>query len=244
MLVFFLIFLRAVLALGRALGTLLHLEGLLVDVGRGAASAAHRSAGAAAATPPSVLRRSLRSTCAVAQRRLGPISSATTSTTLRFSPSRVSYSRCSRRPFTMTRAPLVSDDADVLAQLAPGGDVDEGGLLLPLAVLLVAAVDGEAEGGDGLAALREAQLGVAREVADQGDVCCPWIAPFVSEAAAQPAATPRSRRPRRAASASGRRMTLWRTTSSARRSERSRSSSAPGSATMFDARRSSPRACA
>ena len=41
---------------------------------------------ALAALPPSVVRV-VRSTCAVAQRRLGPISSATTSTVVRFSPS-------------------------------------------------------------------------------------------------------------------------------------------------------------
>jgi hypothetical protein len=45
----------------------------------------------------------------VAQRRLGPISSATTSTTVRFSPWGVSQERCSRRPVTTTRVPLVID---------------------------------------------------------------------------------------------------------------------------------------
>src|SRR5262245_52796524 len=57
----------------------------------------------------------------------------------------------------------------VLAQLAPGRDVEEGRLLLPLAVLLVAAADGDAERGDGLAALGEAQLGIAGQVPDEGD---------------------------------------------------------------------------
>src|SRR5207237_8617862 len=56
-------------------------------------------------------RRSLRLTCAVAQRRLGPTSSATISTTLRFSPFSVSQLRCSSRPVTTTREPFPSDSA-------------------------------------------------------------------------------------------------------------------------------------
>ena len=48
-------------------------------------------------------------TWAVAHRRLGPTSSATISTTLRFSPFSVSQLRCSRRPVTTTREPLPSD---------------------------------------------------------------------------------------------------------------------------------------
>ncbi len=43
----------------------------------------------------------------VANRRLAPISSATISTLDRFSPSSLSQLRCSRRPATTTRAPLV-----------------------------------------------------------------------------------------------------------------------------------------
>ena len=42
---------------------------------------------------------------------LGPISSATTSTFERLSPSGVSQLRCSRRPVTMTREPRLSDSA-------------------------------------------------------------------------------------------------------------------------------------
>src|SRR6202012_6222561 len=52
-------------------------------------------------------RRSFLVICAVAQRREGPISSATTSTFERLSPSWVSQLRCSSRPATMTRAPRV-----------------------------------------------------------------------------------------------------------------------------------------
>jgi hypothetical protein len=48
-------------------------------------------------------------TSAVAKRRLGATSSATTSTIERFSPASVSQLRCSSRPLTTTRAPLVSD---------------------------------------------------------------------------------------------------------------------------------------
>ena len=60
--------------------------------------------------PPSAgPRRSFLRTSAVAQRRLGPISSATISILERCSPSGVSQERCSRRPVTSTRAPLVSD---------------------------------------------------------------------------------------------------------------------------------------
>src|SRR5205823_6037170 len=61
--------------------------------------------------PPSLgPRRSFFSILAVAHRRLGPISSATTSTTDRLSPdSRSSQLRCSSRPVTMMRAPLVRD---------------------------------------------------------------------------------------------------------------------------------------
>ena len=55
----------------------------------------------------------------------------------------------------------------VLAERAPGDDVEERRLLLPLAVDLVAAVDGEAEAGDAAAAAGVAQLGVAGDVADE-----------------------------------------------------------------------------
>src|SRR3954470_23135672 len=41
----------------------------------------------------------------------GPISSTSTSSTVRFSPSLVSYDRCRSRPCTMTRAPRCSDSA-------------------------------------------------------------------------------------------------------------------------------------
>src|SRR5271154_4674735 len=50
-------------------------------------------------------RRSFLVTWAVAQRRLGAISSATISTLDRLSPSWVSHERCSRRPVTITREP-------------------------------------------------------------------------------------------------------------------------------------------
>ena len=50
-------------------------------------------------------------TVAVAHFRLGPTSSASISTTVRFSPSWFSQERCLRRPVTTTRVPRVSDSA-------------------------------------------------------------------------------------------------------------------------------------
>ena len=50
-------------------------------------------------------------TLAVAHFRLGPSSSASISTTLRFSPSWFSQERCLRRPETTTRVPRVSVSA-------------------------------------------------------------------------------------------------------------------------------------
>src|SRR5262249_8233139 len=61
--------------------------------------------------PPSPPRRSFLFTVAVAQRRLGAISSATISTTERFSPCSVSQLRCSSRPVTTTRVPFPIDSA-------------------------------------------------------------------------------------------------------------------------------------
>src|SRR4051812_21425095 len=57
------------------------------------------------------------STLAVAHRRLGPISSASISITVRFSPSWVSQERCCRRPTTITFAPRVSDSATFSASV-------------------------------------------------------------------------------------------------------------------------------
>src|SRR5690606_837822 len=103
--------------------------------------------------------------------------------------------------------------ADVLRQVAPAGDVEEGGALLPLLALpvLPPAVHGHAEGGDRGTRGREAQLGIAGEVPDDRDVG--------GHGASYLAAC--SSRPRRAASSSGRRTSLWRTVSSASRSARS-----------------------
>src|ERR1700761_8015548 len=56
--------------------------------------------------PPPPLRLALL-TLAVAYRSEGPISSTSTSTTVRFSPSRVSKDRCLSRPVTITLAPRV-----------------------------------------------------------------------------------------------------------------------------------------
>src|SRR5215216_6510073 len=59
-----------------------------------------------AQSPPPEPPRLARSTLAVANFRLGPISSASTSVTERFSPSGVSQERVRSRPTTMQRAPF------------------------------------------------------------------------------------------------------------------------------------------
>src|SRR5205823_12204264 len=119
----------------------------------------------------------------------------------------------------------------VLAELGPRHDVEERRLFLPFVVHLIAPVDGNAEAGHGAASGGEAEFRVARDVADDGDgVVCHWFAPRRDARPGAQAGVPASTRPRRAASASGRRISLWRTTSSARRSDRSNTSRAPGSA--------------
>src|SRR5437879_4728541 len=64
---------------------------------------------------------------------------------------------------------LADRRADVLAELTPARDVEERRVLLPLPVALEPAVDGDADRGDGLPGIGEPQLGVARDVADDGD---------------------------------------------------------------------------
>ena len=59
--------------------------------------------------PPAA--RCVRVTFAVALHSDGPTSSTSTSKTVRFSPSLVSYERCFRRPERITRIPFVSDSA-------------------------------------------------------------------------------------------------------------------------------------
>src|ERR671930_2704241 len=78
--------------------------------------------GAATAAPQSPLDeaeelRLVFVTLAVAHRRLGPRSSASISTTVRFSPSWFSHDRCLRRPVTTTRVPRVSVSAAFSARL-------------------------------------------------------------------------------------------------------------------------------
>ena len=123
------------------------------SAGCGAAARRRPAATAAATTAPTAgrtlagPRRSFFVIWAVAQRSDGPISSATTSTLERLSPSWVSQLRCSSRPATMTRAPRVIVSLDVLGHLAPAHDVEEGGRLLPLLGLAVLPppVDGQPE---------------------------------------------------------------------------------------------------
>jgi hypothetical protein len=65
---------------------------------------------------------------AVAQRRLGPSSSATTSTVDRALPSSAVQARCCRRPTTTTRLPFASDWAGMLGlglQAIPAATVVE-----------------------------------------------------------------------------------------------------------------------
>src|SRR5665811_759671 len=61
--------------------------------------------------PPPPPERWARVTLADAYRREGPTSSTWSSTTVRFSPSRVSYERWTSLPCTITRIPLVRDSA-------------------------------------------------------------------------------------------------------------------------------------
>src|SRR5699024_8578994 len=61
--------------------------------------------------PPEEPPRPTLFTLAVAKRRDGPISSTSSSTTVRFSPSFVSKERCRNRPCATTRMPRVSDSA-------------------------------------------------------------------------------------------------------------------------------------
>src|SRR3954447_2321073 len=64
--------------------------------------------------------------------------------------------------------PLLQRVRRVLAEGPPGGDVEERGLLFPLAVALEATVDGHSECGDRLAGRGEPQLGIASDVANEG----------------------------------------------------------------------------
>jgi len=93
-----------------------------------------------------------RCTSVVANRREAATSSATISTLDRRSPPSVSQLRCSKTPETSTESPW-SAEGDVLGQVTPAHDVEEGHRLLPLLGLLVLppAVDGDGEGGGGLA---------------------------------------------------------------------------------------------
>src|SRR3954471_14133530 len=64
---------------------------------------------------------------------------------------------------------LAQRRSSVLAERVPGGDVEERDLLLPLTIDLVAAVDGQTKAGNTLAPGGEPQLGIAGEVAYDGD---------------------------------------------------------------------------
>src|SRR6056300_342646 len=66
-------------------------------------------------------------------------------------------------------ASLGEGGGDVLTEVTPADDIEEGDLLLPLAVDLVAAVDRETEARDPTTAGGEPELGVAGEVPREGD---------------------------------------------------------------------------
>src|SRR4051812_22552905 len=72
---------------------------------------AHGSSPPPPKPPPPPLPRVTRVTLAVAYFRLGPTSSTSSSMTVRFSPSRVSYERALRRPCATTRIPFCRDSA-------------------------------------------------------------------------------------------------------------------------------------
>src|SRR5262249_7241163 len=65
--------------------------------------------------------------------------------------------------------PLGEAGGGVLSEIAPAHDVQQRRLLLPFTFLWVPPVDGETEAGAAAAAGGEPQLGITREVADQGD---------------------------------------------------------------------------
>src|SRR5215218_4256820 len=111
----------------------------------------------------------VRSGRAVAHLRLGPTSSASTSTTDRLSPSGV--------PGAALEA-AVDDDpvafghrlGDVLGLLAPDVDPEERGVaVLPGVALTDPGGDGQPEVGHGVPVGGEPQLGVVGQVADDGD---------------------------------------------------------------------------
>src|SRR5829696_7564581 len=86
-----------------------HLGSLLLDV---VADVLRLDVAQARYSPALVVARVGR---AVVQRRLGPSSSATTSTACRALPSLAVQLRCWSRPTTTTRLPLASDSAACLA---------------------------------------------------------------------------------------------------------------------------------
>src|SRR5205807_7617552 len=124
---------------------------------------------------------------------------------------------------------LLNGLADVLPHVAPAHDIEEGRRLFPFLGLAVlpAAVDGDTEVRLRLARSGEPQFGVAGDVAHDGHVVaiCHLYAPFASALAVGAAALDAA-----AATSSGRRITLWRSTSSARKRTRSSSDITEGSA--------------
>ena len=82
---------------------------------------------------------------------------------------RVSYSRCCRRPVTTTRLPLLRLAAAFSPRSPQATMLKNDTCSCHSPFDLIAAVDGEAEAGDATTTGRVAQLGIAREVADQRD---------------------------------------------------------------------------
>ena len=91
--------------------------------------------------------------------------------TLRFSPSRVSYSRCWRRPVTTTRLPLLRLVAAFSPRSPQATTLKNDTCSLPFVVDLVRRrLTARPSAGDSDDhRVRETQFGIAREVADQRD---------------------------------------------------------------------------
>ena len=121
--------------------------------------------------PPPPLRLALF-TLAVAYRSDGPISSTSSSTTVRFSPSRVSNERCLSRPVTITREPRVRLSATFSAasrqMLQRRNSASPSFHSLRLTVEHARRRrDGEVR--DGRTRRREPQFWVGGQVSDDGD---------------------------------------------------------------------------
>ena len=125
--------------------------------------------------PPFPLDRATLLTLAEAFRSEGPTSSTSTSYTVRFSPSLVSYDRCRSRPDTITRIPRVSDSATFSAACRHTLQVrnSESPSFHSLVSLVPESRRGRhAEPRDRLPGRGEPQLRVIHEIARDRDLRC------------------------------------------------------------------------